>query len=91
MSDAEQARRIEGMPKEVGVLLVMVGLAGLVLPGPFGTPFILMGGVALWPRAFRGVDGAFERRFPKAHDQAARVVIRFLDDLERRYPQERQT
>jgi hypothetical protein len=88
MSDAEQIRRIEQMPKEVGVLLVVAGIGGLLLPGPVGTPFLILGGVVLWPRAFRGVQGMFERRFPKLHHQSMRQIVRFLDDMERRYPLE---
>ena len=47
---------IEGLPKEVGVLLVVAGIGGLLLPGPVGTPFLLLGGVTLWPAAFRRVE-----------------------------------
>jgi hypothetical protein len=84
--DSENVRRIEKLPREVGVLLIAAGLGGILLPGPIGSPFLIMGGIALWPRAFRGVERAFERRFPRAYRQGMRQVTRFLDDLERRYP-----
>jgi hypothetical protein len=84
--DAEQVRRIEKLPKEVGVLMVVVGVGGILLPGPVGTPFLLLGGVILWPRAFRGVEDWFAKRFPKVHHQGMRQIVRFLKDLERRYP-----
>jgi hypothetical protein len=74
------------MPKEVGVLLVLAGIGGLLLPGPWGTPFIIVGGVVLWPRVFERVEIAFGRRFPKAHRQGVRQIQRFLADLDRRYP-----
>ena len=43
-SDAEQVRRIEKMPKEVGLLLIVAGIGGILLPGPVGTPFLVLGG-----------------------------------------------
>jgi hypothetical protein len=87
-SDADQVRRIETLPKEIGVLLLIAGVGGLILPGPVGTPFLILGGLVLWPRAFKGVETRFERRFPKLHHQGMRQITRFLDDLERRYPPE---
>jgi hypothetical protein len=78
--------RVEELPKEVGVLLVALGLLGLVLPGPIGTPALVAGGVVLWPAAFRGVARSLERRFPRFHRTSFRQLARFLDDLERRYP-----
>ena len=86
MDDAEEIQRIRAMPKEVGVLLVVAGIGGLLLPGPVGTPFLILGGVILWPRAFERVELYFEKRFPKMHHQSVRQMKRFLDDLERRYP-----
>lgn len=85
-ADAGQVRRIEEMPKEVGVLLVVAGVGGVILPGPVGTPMLILGGVILWPAAFRRVETWFERKFPRAHHKSVRQVVRFLDDLERRYP-----
>lgn len=87
--DALHGRRIETLPKEVGVLLVVAGIGGILLPGPIGSPFLILGGVVLWPRAFRGLDHFFERRFPKVHRQSMRQITRFLDDLDRRYPLEK--
>jgi hypothetical protein len=86
MDAAEEIQRIRALPKEVGVLLVVAGIGGLLLPGPVGTPFLIAGGVVLWPRAFEGVEIWFEKRFPKVHHQSVRQMRRFLDDLERRYP-----
>ena len=88
LSDAEQVRRIEQMPKEVGILLIVAGIGGILLPGPVGSPFLVLGAVILWPRAFRGLEGFVERRFPKLHHQSMRQITRFLDDLEARYPLE---
>jgi hypothetical protein len=89
ISDAEQVRRIEKMPKEVGVLLIVAGIGGILLPGPVGTPFLVLGGLVLWPLTFRRLEGFFERRFPRLHHQSMLQITRFLDDLERRYPLEK--
>ena len=86
MNDAEQIQRIRAMPKEVGVLLIVAGIGGLLLPGPIGSPFLILGGVVLWPKAFERLEIWFEKRFPRMHHQSVRQIKRFLDDLERRYP-----
>jgi hypothetical protein len=87
--DAGQVRKIEKMPREVGVLLIVAGVGGMLLPGPVGSPFLILGGVILWPRAFRRVESWFETHFPRTHHQSMRQIVRFLDDLERRYPLDR--
>ncbi len=68
------------------MLLMVMGVGGLVFPGPLGTPFVLMGGVVLWPRGFERAESAFQRRFPKIHRQSIRQLKRFVADLNRRYP-----
>jgi hypothetical protein len=86
-TDADpEIQRIRSMPREVGVLLVVAGIGGLLLPGPVGTPFLLVGGVVLWPRAFSRAEEYFERKFPKMHRQGVKHITRFVHDLERRYP-----
>jgi hypothetical protein len=79
-------RRLERLPTEVGALLMVVGIAGLLLPGPVGSPFVIAGGVALWPAAFGRVERWFQRRYPTAHCQGMEQIERYLDNLERRYP-----
>jgi hypothetical protein len=88
-SDAEEIQRFRTLPKEFALLFIVAGISGLLLPGPVGTPFLLVGGVMLWPRAFERVESWFERRFPRVHHQSVRQMRRFVDDLERRYPQAR--
>lgn len=74
------------MPRDVGVMLLTVGLAGVVLPGIIGLPFMLAGGVILMPKTTQklkrklGVDNTPHGEF------ADRQINRFLDDLDRRYP-----
>lgn len=88
VDEAEEAafHKIRTMPKEIGVLLLVAGVGGLVLPGPFGTPFLILGGVVLWPKTFERVEACMEKKFPKLHRQSMRQINRFVADLERRYP-----
>ena len=84
----EQAElnRIKDLPREVGVMLMTVGVIGFVLPGVVGTPAMIAGGLVLWPKAFNKVESWFERRFPKIHKQSLYQINRYLNDLETRYP-----
>lgn len=84
--DEPEFQRIRSMPKEIGVLLMVAGVGGLLLPGPVGTPFLIVGGVVLWPSAFSRVETFFERKFPAMHRQGVKHITRFIADLERRYP-----
>jgi hypothetical protein len=85
-NDTEELQRIRALPKEVGALLMVAGIGGVLLPGPVGMPFLIVGGVILWPKAFERVELFFQKRFPKTHHQSVRQMKRFLDDLDRRYP-----
>jgi hypothetical protein len=78
--------RLERLPPEIGVLLVVIGVAGIMLPGPVGSPFVLAGGLVLWPKGFGRVERWFERRFPRMHREGVSQIDRYLDDLERRFP-----
>ena len=91
IDDSEEIQRIRAMPKEVGVLLVVAGVGGLLLPGPIGTPFLILGGVILWPKAFERLEIFVQKRFPRMHHQSVRQIRRFIDDLERRYPVSQET
>jgi hypothetical protein len=84
-------RRLEELPKELGVLLASVGVLGLVLPGIAGAPALIAGGLVLWPRTFGKVERWFSDRFPSTHRVSMRQVGRFLDDLEYRYPEPENT
>jgi hypothetical protein len=86
---SEAPRRIEGLPKEVGALLMVAGLTTGMLPlppGPFDLSLVVAGGFVLWPRGLGGVESWTRRRFPKAHRCGMKFLDRYLTDLERRYP-----
>jgi hypothetical protein len=82
-----ELKRIKDLPKEVGVMLMTVGVLGFALPGVVGTPAMIAGGLVLWPKAFGKVETWFERRFPKVHKQSLHQIHRYLNDLESRYPE----
>jgi hypothetical protein len=77
---------LERLPKEVGALLVSVGVLGMVLPGLVGTPALIAGGLVFWPKAFGPIEGWFGRKFPQAHHKSLEQIHRYLEDLEHRYP-----
>ena len=92
LTEAEQAEdqateaKMVRLPKSVGFLLMGVGVVGLLAPGPLGTPFIILGGVVLWPSLFRAPDRWLSRRFPGPRHQALKVVQRYVEDMEKRFP-----
>ncbi len=76
---------IKNLPKEVGVMLITAGIVGFILPGP-GTPAIIAGGLVLWPEAFGKLESWLERSHPKVHRKGMQQINRFLNDLQKRYP-----
>jgi uncharacterized membrane protein YbaN (DUF454 family) len=74
------------LPKEVGVMLVSVGVLGFVLPAVAGTPAIVAGGLVLWPRTFGKLERWVQRRYPMVYYEGMRQICRYLDDLEMRFP-----
>jgi hypothetical protein len=81
-----ELERIKDLPKEVGVLLMTVGVLGFALPGIVGAPAVIAGGLVLWPKAFGKAESWFERQCPRFHRKSLSQINRFLNDLESRYP-----
>ena len=77
---------IEQLPRDVGWLLFGVGFAGVVAPGVFGLPFMIGGGMILWPRTSQRLFDLLAGGSPKTMNAGIKQVYRFLDDLEKRYP-----
>ena len=88
VSEQPDLKRFKDLPKEVGVMLIAAGIVGLVMPGP-GTPALIAGGLVLWPGAFRKLESWLEERHPTVHHRSMKQIGRFLDDLEKRYPNSR--
>jgi hypothetical protein len=82
------ARKVEGLPKDVGVVLLGLGALGIAIPGPSppGASFVLLGVLFLRPGLIVRFAGPLAGRFPRLFG----FLIDFLDhlriDLERRYP-----
>jgi hypothetical protein len=85
-SESGEAVMLESLPKELGVLLIVAGIGGVLLPGPVGAPFLILGGVVLFPKVFRKLDLKFQKSFPKTHQEGMKQFRRFVTDLDRRYP-----
>jgi hypothetical protein len=86
-TDDLTARQIRELPREVGVMLVSVGVMGFVLPGMAGAPALVAGGMVLWPGVFGKLEDRLRRRYPELHRQGLRQIGRYLDDLGRRFPE----
>jgi hypothetical protein len=86
-SDGPLVERIGKLPRDVGWMLFGVGFAGFVAPGIFGLPFMAAGGMILWPKTTRRLQGLLGKKAPeKSIATGMKQIERFLDDLERRYP-----
>lgn len=84
----ELAVKLSGLPRDLGVALISLGVVGVAIPGPvpLGTTFVVLGTVVLWPGLLGRTGGPLARRCPRVF----RVLLDFADDLradlERRYP-----
>ena len=74
------------LPRDVGWMLLVTGLVSeLGMPGV--PPFWIAGLMILWPETGQKIAKPMARRFPKAYGQSMKLIHRFVDDLDRRYPQ----
>jgi|SRR5208283_5876344 hypothetical protein len=78
--------RIDQLPRDVGWLLVYVGVLGVVLPGIIGFPFVIAGGAVLLPGGPKLLMRWVGRNPPRFVHASMKQISRFLDDVERRYP-----
>jgi hypothetical protein len=88
-STSDPSARINQIPREVGLLLLAAGVVTGMMPpppGPFDVSLMLAGGVTLWPRGLRTIESWTRTRFPRAHCAGMSFLVRYLDDLEQRYP-----
>jgi hypothetical protein len=84
--DEQTLLRIANVPRDVGWMMVSVGILGVLLPGIIGTPFLVTGIAVLAPGGPRLLT-RWARRNPNWVVLASlKQMGRWLDDLERRYP-----
>jgi hypothetical protein len=84
--DEAVVERVEHLNRGVGWTLISAGIIGMVMPGVLGTPFLIMGGLVLWPGNHKKVERWRQGHSPKMFHGAMKQINRFLDDLEKRYP-----
>ncbi|MGI9211301.1 MAG: hypothetical protein ACR2HF_02415 [Methylococcaceae bacterium] len=86
LSGEDIIKRVKHLNRSMGWILISAGVVGIVIPGIIGTPFVILGGLVLWPGNEKMLN-----KWRKGHhagfvDGALRQVNRYLDDVERRYP-----
>lgn len=93
--DASVEATLGQIPPRVGALLVAVGVVGILIPGPPGSPLFIAGCMVLAPTipGFGKIEQRVRKRYPSVHRAAlecSRFVVkvreRFLRDLAKRYP-----
>jgi hypothetical protein len=84
--DAQTLKKVKGLPRSVGVVLMAAGVAGIILPGPFGTPLFVAGGLIVAPGIFGRIDNCMKRRMPGFRHHGVQFLDRFMSDMEKRYP-----
>lgn len=82
----ESAEMLGKLPPEMGTLLLVIGIVGVILPGPVGTPLLIAGGLVLWPKTFSGLETWFSKKFPAPHREGVLQIKRFVADLQMRFP-----
>jgi uncharacterized protein YqgC (DUF456 family) len=84
----ELAEKLEGLPKDLAVALLCLGVVGVAIPGPIppGASFVLLGTVILKPGILVRLGGRFARLSPKMFLILISLVDHFRVDLEKRYP-----
>lgn len=90
--DQEEEQYIEllgKLPPEIGTMLIAIGIAGILLPGPIGTPMLIAGALVYWPKTFAPLERSFAKRCPGIHREGVIQIKRFISDLNRRFPDNR--
>ena len=78
--------RIDELPRDVGWVLVYVGVLGVVLPGIIGFPFVIAGGAILLPGGPKLLTRWMGPNPPPVVHASMKQISRLVFDLERRYP-----
>jgi len=91
-ADREEEQYIEllgKLPPEIGTMLIAIGIAGILLPGPIGTPMLIAGALVYWPKTFAPLERSFAKICPGVHHEGVVQIKRFISDLNRRFPDNR--
>lgn len=86
-AEANYIEMLGKLPPELGTMLMAVGIAGILLPGPVGTPMLIAGALVIWPKTFSPLERSFAKWFPKMHHEGVTQIKRFISDLNRRFPE----
>jgi hypothetical protein len=89
--DEQVMLRIANLPRDVGWMMISVGVLGVVLPGLPGAPFLVAGMAVLAPGGPRRLARWARRRPRGVVHTGLKQIGRWLDDMERRYPQRAST
>jgi hypothetical protein len=84
--DGPVVLRIDELPRDVGWVLVYVGVLGVVLPGIIGFPFVIAGGAILLPGGPKLLTRWMGPNPPPVVHASMKQISRLVFDLERRYP-----
>ena len=84
--DEETLLRIANVPRDVGWMMVTVGVLGVILPGIIGAPFLVAGIAVLAPEGPQRLTRWVRRNPNRVVHTGLKQMGRWLDDLERRYP-----
>ncbi len=75
------------LPTEIGTMLMALGIAGILLPGPVDAPMLIAGALVIWPKTFSPLERSFAKWFPGIHREGVGQIKRFISDLNRRFPE----
>ncbi len=84
----ETSPKARRLPKDLGYLLVVGGLIGVVSPGILGLDMLALGALLLWPGNRRRMELwlADHPSAPRLLRGGIKQIDRFLENLESRYP-----
>jgi hypothetical protein len=86
VEDDQAILRITNLPRDVGWMMISVGVLGVILPGLPGVPFLVAGVAVLSPGGPQLLTRWAKRRPKGVVHTGLKQISRWLDDLERRYP-----
>lgn len=78
---------LEAIPKDIGWMLLLLGIVGLAVPGMVDIPLLIAGCIILWPSTYRYFQSlAKTKKQARLLDAPVRFLTRFHADFEKRNP-----